>query len=120
MAEYPFMSDQSGPFIQRRKYFRVRYPAKYAPEIVIWGRTFRVVDISEMGVRFTNSLHLSFPEGYVVRGVITFYDKESIQVSGSVAWARDDDVALRLVRGIPFTRVLSEQSFLRRSDEADR
>ena len=111
------MSDQSGPSIQRRKYFRVRYPPKFAPEIVIWGRTFRVVDISEMGVRFTNTPHLSFPEGYVVRGVITFYDKESIQISGSVAWAKDEDVALRLVRGIPFTRVLSEQAFLRRGDE---
>ena len=120
MGEYLFMGDQSGSFIQRRNYFRVRYPPKYAPEIVIWGRTFRVVDICEMGVRFTNDAHLSFPEGYVVRGVITFYDKESIQISGSVAWAKDDDVALRLVRGIPFTRVLSEQAFLRRPEEQDK
>jgi c-di-GMP-binding flagellar brake protein YcgR len=115
----PYMSDQTGPFIQRRQYFRIRYPAKLAPEIVIWARNFRVVDISEMGVRFTNPDKLEFPIGYVVRGVITFYDKESLQVSGSVAWANGDDVALRLVKGIPFSRVLSEQAFLRRAEQQE-
>jgi hypothetical protein len=113
----PYMSDQTGPFIQRRKYFRVRYPEKFAPEIVIWARNFRVIDISEMGVRFSNPDKLEFPVGYVVRGVITFYDKVSLQVSGSVAWAEEGDVALRLVKGIPFNRVLAEQAFLRRADQ---
>jgi hypothetical protein len=113
------MSDQTGPFIQRRKYFRVRYPSKLAPEIVIWARNFHVIDISEMGVRFSNPDKLEFPVGYVVRGVITFHDKESMQVSGSVAWAQGEDVALRLVKGIPFNRVLSEQALIRRADQSD-
>lgn len=108
------MSDQPGFPKQRRQYFRVLYPPKYAPVVVIWGRNFQVVDISEMGVRFTNPLGLSFPEGYVVRGTITFYDQETIQISGSVAWTNDQAVGLRLVRGIPFTRVLAEQAFLRK------
>jgi hypothetical protein len=112
------MSDQPGLPKQRRQYFRVRYPIKFAPVIVIWGRSFTVVDISEMGVRFTIPLGLSFPEGYVVRGAITFNDQETIQISGSVAWTKGQDVGLRLVRGIPFTRVLAEQAFLRRAERS--
>jgi hypothetical protein len=109
------MSDHPGPTKQRRQYFRIRYPAKYAPVVEIWGRKFQVYDICEMGVRFINPHGLAFPEGYVVRGTITFHDFETIQISGSVAWTKGEDVALRLVRGIPFTRVLAEQAFLRQA-----
>ena len=109
----PSMSDQTAYPVQRRAYFRLRYPSKFAPMIVIWGRSFQVVDICEMGVRFIDPYGLSFPEGYVVHGKITFYNQDVIQVSGSVAWAQNNNVALRLVRGIPFSRILSEQAFLR-------
>jgi c-di-GMP-binding flagellar brake protein YcgR len=110
------MSDQPGFSKQRREYFRIRYPAKFAPIVVIWGRNFQVYDISEMGVRIINPHRLPFPEGYVVRGSITFHDQETIQISGSVAWTRGDDVALRLVREFPFTRILAEQAFLRQTN----
>ncbi len=46
------MSLPGKPAVERRQYYRLLYPPELAPEVVILGISFRVMDISEKGVRF--------------------------------------------------------------------
>ncbi len=113
----PHMSEQVDFPIERRAYLRLRYPPEAAPVMVIWGRAFRVIDVCEMGVRFLDPYGLSFREGSVVNAKLTFHNKECYLVSGSVAWTKGNQVALRLVRGIPSRQIQSEQSILRQLEQ---
>ena len=50
------------------------YPPELAPEVVILGTTFRVMDISEKGIRFRKDFSTRLDTGQSVKGVVIFQD----------------------------------------------
>jgi hypothetical protein len=95
---------------QRRTLFRVDYPLQYRPTILIDGREYNVVNVSERGVKFRCEGDIEWEE--TVQGIVTFYDGESLDVEGKVVRHGENEAALKLVKRIPFQRIINEQRFL--------
>lgn len=97
---------------QKREFFRVEYPIKYRPKLVIAEdeNEYDVVDISERGVKFLSKGGEGFEDN--VEGTITFHDGESLDVVGKVLRRANNKVVLSLVQKIPFRRIIKEQRYL--------
>ncbi|MEA4908006.1 MAG: PilZ domain-containing protein [Chloroflexi bacterium] len=106
------MTDENMP-AQRRQHFRINYPARYAPVIMIRGRGYQVIDLSEVGIRFVNARRIPLPDD-IFQAEIRFNDGETVPVVGKVIRIQNDQVAmLLLIKNIPYRKLLSEQAFLR-------
>lgn len=103
-------------FINRREYVRVYYPEdcprKFLPELILRHRSHKVLDISEKGVRFYVP-HAGLVYDGNLTALIRFPDSEEYEISGEVVRRQRNQVALKLERGIPYSRILSEQVRLR-------
>ena len=101
-----------------REFYRLTYPLSGRPELVVEGKTFPVVDISEGGMRLQvqQAEMQSWPVGEAVCGHVRFSDGESFQVAGEIV--RHSDIsgvfhcAVSLSKGIPYARMLAEQRFM--------
>lgn len=103
-------------FENRREYVRVFYPthcqAKFLPEMIVNHRSCIVLDISERGIRFAIS-NSAFIKNKIVTALVRFPDGFEIEISGEVIRRNYNQVALKLDRGIPYSRIMSEQLRLR-------
>ena len=98
--------------MQRRKHFRLVYPPGYEPRLFIEGRQYYVIDLSEAGIRFDNPFLNRMPEDLVVAVIRLHHDKENIKIVGRVQRIQNSEIALVLILGIPYSKILSEQLFL--------
>jgi c-di-GMP-binding flagellar brake protein YcgR len=100
----------------QRQYVRVYYPQdcpkKYLPELVIRYRAYQLLDISETGIRFLVPRMNLLPDD-ILTGVIKFLDESVIEFSGVVVRRTRDQIALKLIVGIPYSIISSEQVRLR-------
>lgn len=96
-----------------REHHRIQYPTAARPHIVIQGRSFEVIDISERGVRFRSEEGPSFSTGDEVAGTIRFRRTDAVEVMGSVVRVGSREVAVKLDVGVPLRSVIEEQRFLR-------
>jgi hypothetical protein len=115
MEAYPSTPIQT----QRRQYFRVSYPDKFCPVVIILGHAFTVIDISEKGLRFTNPLKLHIPEDLFIANV-QLHGGVEVAVTGRVVRKNRNQIALVLVRGIPYQKIIAEQAFLRKLEQAQK
>lgn len=100
--------------IQRRQFFRLRYPKNERPRARIQDRDFRVCEISEQGTRilFTNSHPVS--AGVLIRGTIHFHDGEQIEIEGRVLRMDGQELVAKLTKGPDLKRMTAEQIYLRK------
>jgi hypothetical protein len=107
-------SKQGGTY--NREYVRIYYPQncppKFLPDLIIHYRAYQILDISEFGLRFRVPRRYFLHEDILV-GSIKFTDESIVDFSGVVVRREEDQIALRLVKGIPFSIILSEQVRLR-------
>ncbi len=96
-----------------RAHYRIQYPTAARPHIVIEGRSFDVIDLSERGVRFREDEGRSFSSGDKVVGTVRFQRTEAVDVMGSVVRVGGREVAVKLEVGVPLRIVIEEQRFLR-------
>ena len=107
------MDDKNREDQEKRKFFRIEYPASIRPTIKVRKHEFEVLDISEKGVRFFLEKEIKF--GRWVNGNITFHDGKTISIEGRIAWKRGENVGMFLtVKAIPYTRIIAEQRLLSR------
>ena len=98
---------------EKRKYFRIEYPASIRPTLEIRKHEFEIVDISEKGVKFSAGKEIKF--GRWVTGNVTFHDGQAIGIEGKIAWKRGESIGMFLtVKSIPYPKILSEQRHLAR------
>ncbi len=102
----------------KRQFYRLTYPHSGRPELLVAGKTFPVVDISECGMRLQvqqNDIQ-TLPVGETVCGQVRFTDGESFEIAGAII--RHADVsgelqcAVFLSKGIPYSRMVAEQRFM--------
>lgn len=113
------MNSSNPEFQNRREFVRVYYPMTLSsdevPVLKILTQSYRVMDISERGIRFINpgpklipnrlvSISLRFPDGAV------------LSLDGSVVRRSYKQVAIHLENEIPFNRIMSEQIRLRKME----
>jgi hypothetical protein len=100
----------------RRRHVRVFYPTdcpvKFLPDLILNHRVCLVLDISEGGIRIAVSNANLIKDGTVM-ALLRFPDGTEIEISGVVVRRNYNQIALMLDKGIPYSRILSEQLRLR-------
>lgn len=98
---------------ERRRYYRIEYPAPMRPTLKIRKHEFQVLDISEKGVRFLKDKQVRF--GRWVSGEVTFYDGQTMIIEGKIVRNQENNIGLFLtIKAIPYSKILSEQRLLAR------
>lgn len=111
------MENKKYPGVQRRAFYRLAYPPGKEPRIAIHGQEFIVLDLSESGVRFRNPLGIKMPPD-LFPATILLHAGDPIKVVGRVVRRSGDQVALHLIRGIPYQVMLTEQMYIRNLTQA--
>jgi len=96
---------------QRRRFYRIKYPLIERPTITVDKKEYKVIDISEGGVKFFSPV-TSFKVSEYIKGLIKFHDGEVMPVEGHVLRLQNKRVIILLDRKIPLQRILKEQRYL--------
>jgi hypothetical protein len=89
------------------------YPNEERPNILIRNTLFKIIDICEIGVRFSNPEHIRLP-GDIFQAVVTLHDEDPINIVGRIIRVADEEAAMMMtIRGIPYRKIISEQAYLR-------
>ena len=97
---------------QRREHFRVTYPLKYRPTVLLGGKAYGVIDISERGIRFGGARSGAFVVGQPVDCTIRFVDGDVLDLHGKIVRVAGATAAIHLTDSIPLKKVRSEDSYL--------
>lgn len=73
------------------------------------GKSYRVLDLSEEGIRFRNSLTSELSIHNTITGTLNFKDGEVFLIRGTVTRLTHDEVGLKLKTPIPLRKIMSEQ-----------
>ena len=101
---------------RERGRYRIEFPRKERPTLIVGDAAVEVMDCSESGLRYAVSPAWPPPEiGSDVHGVVRFRGGDEVEVTGVVTRLDGQSAALRFTgAGIPFSTILSEQQALRR------
>ncbi|MCE0493134.1 PilZ domain-containing protein [Vibrio salinus] len=106
------MAKQDG--IQQRQYFRLRYPESARPMIRVQGKIFSVSETSEKGLRVKMGHVASLYCGLKMKAVVSLHDDVDVIVEGSILRFDDNnEVVIKLVKGLSFKNMVSEQRYVR-------
>ncbi len=101
------------PWAHERSLFRIRYPLRERPSLVVDGVAHEVVDCCEGGIRFVGGRE-SWATGSTLEGLLTLRGGSTVAVRGRVLRVQEGEVAVALDSpGIPFAAILEEQRYLR-------
>ena len=102
--EYPY----------ERAHYRLAYPARERPQLLLDDTEVEVVCCSEGGLRFRAPDGPAPEPGTCVQGTLVFRFGGREEVEGAVVRVQDGEVAVHLTeRGVPFSRIWEEQRWLR-------
>ena len=96
---------------QRRAFYRLKYPADKAPRVIINNVPYGIVDISENGIKISNPFRHRMPDD-LFSMVVQLHEGDPIKVVARVIRREPVMVAFYLIHGIPYKRILLEQSFI--------
>ncbi len=101
------------PFSPERAYYRINYPERERPEVLLGESSLPVLECSERGLRLDVSAAPPLAAGDSIEGTVRFRRGDNVAVSGVVARA-DGTVVVVLLDppGLPFSVLLKEQRFL--------
>ena len=107
------MSEKKMGNQERRRYYRIEYPASMRPILKIRKHEFEVVNISEKGVMFLADKKIKF--GRWVSGEVTFYDGQTVGIEGKIVRKYENNIGMFLtIKSIQYSKILSEQRLLAR------
>ena len=95
-----------------RQYYRINYPAKARPALMVFDHAFEVLDLSERGIRFKLGDAVAPSAGNEFEGVVRFKQGATAEISGTILRVIDGEVAAALERGVPASLIRSEQRYL--------
>ncbi len=101
----------AAPDKERRRHVRVQYPQDAAPQLLIQGRRYPVMEISTSSV-VIRTRDMRFRLRQPVAAVLKYDDSTKMITSGIVYRMTTDRVVIRLQVGLPESWVLSEQQRL--------
>ncbi|GAP22535.1 PilZ domain-containing protein [Leptolinea tardivitalis] len=109
------MSLPQKPAVERRQYYRLIYPPELAPEVVISSITFKVLDISEKGVRFRKDFNTRLDTGQTVQGVVIFQDLSKFEFKGYVLRVVNREAVVIFLKNLPYQKIMTEQLYIQRN-----
>jgi hypothetical protein len=105
------------PAVERRQYYRLVYPPESAPEVFIMGTTFRVMDISEKGIRFRKDFSTRLDTGQGVQGVVVFKDLSKFEFKGYVLRVVNREAVVVFIKNLPYQKIMAEQLYIQRNTQ---
>ena len=95
----------------RREYFRISYPKGAGPKLISGGVTYPVMNLSEQGLLLALPSRKTeiYTVGNLFSGSITFHDKESFLIIGTITRVGEDGIAINLRKSIPLRIIMAEQ-----------
>ncbi len=99
--------------MNKREYYRVRYPIACRPNLAILNSVYEIMDISEHGIRFLGNDVSRFHSDMKIDGMITFDDGISIGIKGKIIRIDGNNAVMFLMESIPFGRIVAEQRFIK-------
>lgn len=100
--------------MNRRAFYRIRYPATDRPRLVLGTAICEVVDCSEQGIRFRLPEPAELCAGAPFRARLRLGCGADLPVAGTVLRQHDGTVSATLAaQGVPFREILREQLHLR-------
>lgn len=103
------------PAVERRQFFRLVYPPELAPEVVILGVTFRILDISEKAIRFRKDFSTRLDTGMTVQGVLIFQDLSKYEFKGYVLRVVNREAVVIFLKNLPYQKIMAEQLYIQRN-----
>ena len=99
---------------ERRRYYRLEYPAAERPTVRYKGRDYRVSEASEGGVKILLDRQCVVRAGQFFAGVIRFKDGGIVPVVGVVLRHDKREMVVKFTIGISFNRIMTEQVRIRK------
>lgn len=99
--------------MNKREYYRVRYPLTCRPNLAILNSVYEIMDLSENGIRFFGNDVSRFHSDMKIDGMITFGDGISIGIKGKIIRIDGNNAVMFLMESIPFGRIVAEQRFIK-------
>jgi len=95
-----------------REHFRIQYPARVRPELLVGEGVHEVLDLSEGGIRLRPAGPLETDDEGRIVGTLRLRRGESVEVEGRMLRRDGADLIVRVTRGITFRVIMEEQRWL--------
>ena len=95
---------------EKRNFFRIVYNLSKRPELKTNSTTYKVIDISQKGIRLLNQ-HESKPAKRI-QGNLKFLSGLNIDIKGTLAWQEDNQFGLFLEDPLPSHIMEKEQQYV--------
>ena len=109
-----FLSSIPTTDFNRRSFYRVFYPDKIRPDLIVGEKKYPVVDFSELGLCLETGDEPPYEMGDEIRGRVTLRTEDTIEVSGVVQRLFGTKTALLLDYQLPLEIVAKEQRLINR------
>jgi len=100
-------------FIQKRQFYRLRYPKRARPFVRLGEDLFQVTEVSEGGIRMVVSNANNMYRGLEVKGMLNLNDQSRVEIEGAVLRFDRDEVVVQLRKGPTFKIMVDEQRKIR-------
>ncbi|KJY84924.1 peptide chain release factor A [Vibrio galatheae] len=100
-------------FIQKRQFYRLRYPKRARPFVRLGEELFKVTEVSEGGIRMVVNNTETMYKGLSVKGVLNLNDENRVEIEGAVLRFEHDEVIVQLRKGPTFKIMVDEQRNIR-------
>ena len=90
----------------KRRHFRLRYPAGNKPRLIIDGKEYEIIDLAEGGVKFTCPGVPRIASDGKIKGTVEFRNGESFELEGQVLRS---EIVIVLNKGVSNKRIVKEQ-----------
>jgi hypothetical protein len=98
--------------INKREFYRLRYPIMDRPKLELNGQQFEVTEIAERSLQFVRIVNLTLPLGQEVSGTVTFHDRQTVNIVGKFGRIRHNEGVVVELEGVDLSRMFKEQFYL--------
>ena len=107
------MFGDKNQIIERRKQPRFTYKPEYCPVLQCQKSRYRVLNISEGGLKIdvSGSPNRPFFAGAVLSGVIYFFNKRQLSIEGDLVWIIGDEMGIKLRKPIHKKIIRAESAY---------
>jgi PilZ domain len=97
---------------KQREYFRLKFPVSYRPSFLMGPDSYKIVDVSEYGMKLKLNQFPVFTVKDNVRGAISFLDGAKCNLSGQVVRIEPGFAGLHLSTQIPPDLIKTEALYI--------
>jgi len=95
-----------------RAYYRLVYPLRQRPALLIGSTAYSVIDLCEQGVRYLYDDARVPRVGDEIRGRLVLPSGTELEVAGTIIRVTPPHAAANLSKGVPFGVMMEEQRYL--------